>query len=156
MTPEWVAQLWRQVYEELYLPDPEGYFLTDEELQRTELNNKPYRMPIKAETELRDLIAWELIGTYDADNDNEPFSDFVEYTATDVKKAYKSTLSRYDSRLIGKALKLLCDEYRPLDITGHGATYRTEHGRAVFTIPHIKNREDEDTSTRPSRYNGWQ
>ena len=156
MTPEWVAQLWRQVYEKLYLPDPEGYFLTDEELQRTELNNKPYRMPIKAETELRDLIAWELIGTYDADNDNEPFSDFVEYTATDVKKAYKSTLSRYDSRLIGKALKLLCDEYRPLDITGYGATYRTEHGRAVFTIPRIKNREDEDTSTRPSRYNGWQ
>ena len=156
MMPEWVAQLWRQVYEELYLPDPEGYFLTDEELQRTELNNKPYRMPIKAETELRDLIEWEKIGTYSADADNEPFSDFVEYTATDVKKAYKSTLSRYDSRPIGKALKLLCDEYRPLDITGYGATYRTVHGRAVFTIPRIKNREDEDTSTRPSRYNGWQ
>ena len=154
MTPEWTAQLWRQVYDQLYLPNPEGYYMTDDELRQTEENNAPYRMPIKAETELRDLIAWEKIGTYDADNN--PFEDFVEYTATDIKKAYQRTLSKHDSRPIGKALKLLCDEYRPFDITGRGARYRIVHGRAVFTIPRITNREDEDTSTRPSRYNGWQ
>ena len=156
MTPEWVAQLWKQVYEKLYLPDPEGYFLTDEDLQRTEQNNKPYRMPIQAETELRDLIDWYKIGTYDADNDNEPFDDFEEYTATDLKKAYYRTLSRYDSRHIGKAMKLLCEEYRPLDITGHGATMRTLHGRTLFNIPRLNNREDEDTDHKPARWNGYQ
>ena len=95
MTPEWCAQLWRQVYEELYLPDPESYYMTDEDLRMTEDNNSPFRKTIKAETELRDLIAWAKIGTYDADNN--PFEDFEEYSATDVKKAYKSTLSRYSA-----------------------------------------------------------
>ena len=142
MTPEWTAQLWKQVYEELYLPNPEGYHMTDDDLRRTEENNAPHRVPIKAETELRDLIAWEKIGTYDGDN--EPFDDFVEYTATDIKKAYQRTLSRYDSRLLGKAMKLLCDEYSPRDITGHGPTYRILNGRTLYKIPRLNNREDDD------------
>ena len=146
MTPEWVAQLWRQVYEELYLPDPESYYMTDEDLRMTEDNNSPFRKTIKAETELRDLIAWAKIGTYDADNN--PFEDFEEYSATDVKKAYKSTLSRYSANQIGQALKLLCEEY--------GASSRLLNGRTLYTIPSITNREDEDTHERPSRYNGWQ
>ena len=134
MSPEWTAQLWRQVYDQLYLPNPEGYYMTPDELRQTEENNAPYRMPIKAETELRDLIAWEKIGTYDADNN--PFEDFVEYSATDVKKAYKSTLSRYSANQIGQTLKLLCAEY--------GASSRLLHGRTLYTIPRITNREDDE------------
>ena len=154
MTPEWCCQLWRQVYEELYLPDPEAYYMAEEALRLTEENNAPFRQPIKAETELRDLIDWYKIGTYD--DENEPFDDFAEYTATDIKKAYQRTLSRYDSRIIGKAMKLLCEEYRPLDITGHGATMRTLHGRILFSIPRLNNREDEDTDHKPARWNGYQ
>lgn len=154
MTPEWTAQLWRQVYEELYLPNPEGYYMTDEDLRMTEENNAPFRKPIKAETELRDLIAWEMIGSYDADY--EPFNDFVEYTATDILQAYCKTLRGYHAKDIGQAMTLLCDEYRTLDITGHGARKRAIRGRTMYNIPRLKNREDEDTDRRPSRSNGWQ
>ena len=146
MTPEWVAQLWKQVYEELYLPDPEGYFLTDEDLQRTEQNNKPYRMPIKAETELRDSIAWQTIGQID--DEGYDTCNWQEYTSTEVKRAYKDTLRSYSANQIGQALKLLCEEY--------GATMRIIHGRTIYRLPKITNREDEDTDHKPARWNGYQ
>lgn len=146
MTPDWCSQLWRQVYEELYLRNPEGYHMTDEDLRMTEENNAPYREPIKAEIELRDLIAWETIGQ--TDDEGHELCKWQEYTLTEVKQAYEKSLRLLDGRVIGKALKLLCDEY--------GATIRTLHGRTIYRLPKITNREDEDTSTRPSRYNGWQ
>ena len=137
MTPDWCSQLWRQVYEELYLRNPEGYRMTDEDLRITEENNAPYREPIKSEAELRELIAWDTIGQTNADN--EEICEWREYKAVDVKRAYEKTLRPFDARVIGRALKLLCEEY--------GASYREVKRVKIFRIPKLKNREDEAPAT---------
>lgn len=139
MTPVWCSQLWRQVYEELYLRNPEGYRMTDEDLRMTEENNAPYREPIKSEAELRELIAWDTIGQTNADN--EEICEWREYKAVDVKRAYEKTLRPFDARVIGRALKLLCEEY--------GASYREVKRVKIFRIPKLKNREDEDSQHPP-------
>ena len=110
----------------------------------TEENNTPYREPIKSEAELRELIAWDTIGQTNADN--EEICEWREYKAVDVKRAYEKTVRPFDARVIGRALKLLCEEY--------GASYREVKRVKIFRIPKLKNREDEDTSPRrsPSYY----
>ena len=95
---EWAMQLWRQVYEELYTPTPAGYFLTKEEIAYNERNTQAFRTPMKAQTELEDLIDFE--ECYKP----EP-QGFMPYTASEVKERLQ--LRMYSAEQIGKALKYL-------------------------------------------------
>lgn len=58
LTPEWVAQLWRQIYEQYYLPDPEGYRLTEDEKAELQRRNRKYNKTIPGEIELMDNLDW--------------------------------------------------------------------------------------------------
>ena len=60
MTPEYTAQLWRQVYEQYYLKrGRNGFYLTDDERQFSENNNIQANVPVDGEVELYDLLDWE-------------------------------------------------------------------------------------------------
>ena len=58
MTVEWCAQLWRQVYNELYLPNPTGFYLDDVELKYCQRMNELFTVPVESEIELRDILRW--------------------------------------------------------------------------------------------------
>ena len=55
----WFCQFWRQVYEELYLPNPQGFRLTDEERTRLERDNAKYSKPLAGEIEILDYYNWD-------------------------------------------------------------------------------------------------
>lgn len=55
----WITQLWRQVYEELYLPNPAGFRLTKEEQTTLLQNNEVYSKNLSGEIELLDKLNWE-------------------------------------------------------------------------------------------------
>lgn len=60
MTPEYTAQLWRQVYEKYYLKrGRNGFYLSDDEREFSENNNIQANVLIDGETELYDLLDWE-------------------------------------------------------------------------------------------------
>ena len=95
---EWGMQLWRQVYEELYTPNPAGYFLTEEEQAYNERNTQQFRKPLKAQTELEDYI--DFAECYKP----EP-AGFDWYSASDIKE--RLNLRMYSAVQIGKALQYL-------------------------------------------------
>ena len=57
---DWLRQLWTQVYHTLFLPDPQGFRLTDEERERLEKRNEQYSKPIPGEIEILDQLHWEV------------------------------------------------------------------------------------------------
>lgn len=129
---EWAMQLWRQVYEELYTPNPAGYFLTKEEEAFLNKQNEDFRVPMKAETELRDLIEWEECYNIDP-ADNTPFKVFKEYTASEVKRLLDL---KFDAGVIGKALNYLCNVYPH-------CSRRIVHGSPKYTLPPVPDLTDK-------------
>ena len=55
----WFQQMWAQVYTELYLPNPQGFRLTEEERIKLQADNEKYNKPLPGETEILDKLAWE-------------------------------------------------------------------------------------------------
>lgn len=117
--PEWARQLWRQVYEQLYLPNPEGYYLTDEEQAYNEKNTQQFRKPLKAQTELEDLIDFE--ECYKP----EP-AGFGWYSASQIKE--RLNLRMYSANQIGQALKYLCTLHPHCES-------RILHGKKQYYLP---------------------
>lgn len=58
LSAEWTAQLWAQVYEQLYKTDPQGFRLTPEEREQLQRDNEKFSKPLPGEIELRDRLAW--------------------------------------------------------------------------------------------------
>ena len=114
MTPEWVAQLWRQVYDLYYLRAPEGYYLDAEELAFLERHNAAFRDMLPAETELRDGVDWEDTGTLDWRK------------ASDVMRMLK--LERYGAKKVSKALQAIIKEYPH-------CKYSNTRDRSLFLMP---------------------
>ena len=132
MSPEWCAQLWRQVYDQCYTPNPAGYFLTKEEQAYSEKSNEEFRVPLKAETELRDLINFE--DCYLVDDNGYPINAFAWYTASEVKSRLK--LRMYSANQIGEALKYLC--------TVHPHCERSRsHGKTKYFLPAIAELDED-------------
>lgn len=52
----WFQQLWRQVYEQLYLPNPQGFRFTAEERRELEAKNHFYEKPLPGEIEITDIL----------------------------------------------------------------------------------------------------
>lgn len=59
LSPEWLAQLWRQIFE-LYLTDRQGFRLSTEERQHLTAVNARFEKPLPFEIELRDKLDWSL------------------------------------------------------------------------------------------------
>ena len=132
MTPEWCAHLWRQVYEQYYMPNPAGYFLTKEEQAYSEKSNEEFRVPLKAETELRDLINFE--DCYLVDDNGYPINAFAWYTASEVKSRLK--LRMYSANQIGEALKYLC-------IVHPHCERSRSHGKTKYFLPAIAELDED-------------
>ena len=56
---EWLRQLWAQVYTSLFLSDPQGFRLTDEERERLQKENEQYSKPLPGEIEITEKLHWE-------------------------------------------------------------------------------------------------
>jgi hypothetical protein len=59
LSVEWLKQLWRQVYEQLYLPNPQGFRLTKEEREMLQAHNEQYEKPLPGEIEITDKLNFE-------------------------------------------------------------------------------------------------
>ena len=57
---EWLYQLWAQVYNTLYLPNPQGFRLTREELKQLEEDNQEFYVPVSGEIDIMDKLCWDL------------------------------------------------------------------------------------------------
>ena len=55
----WLQQLWTQVYQTLYLPNPQGFRLTDDERKRLEKHNEQFNKPLAGELEIKDGLLWD-------------------------------------------------------------------------------------------------
>lgn len=55
---EWVMQVWAQVYAQFYLPNPQGFRLTEEERKRLTADNERYSKPLPGEAEILDKLEW--------------------------------------------------------------------------------------------------
>lgn len=98
LTPEWIMQLWAQVYNELYLPDPQGFRLTTTERTTLEKDNEKYSKPMPGELEIMDGLKWD-----------DPEHNWKWRRVMDIKDALRLNLS---AAQIGKALARIatCDE----------------------------------------------
>ena len=56
----WLKQLWRQVYDALYLPSPQGFRLTEEERAWLQKNNEQYEKPLPGEVEILEKLCWDV------------------------------------------------------------------------------------------------
>lgn len=56
---EWLQQLWAQIYETLYLPNPQGFRLTDDERKRLEKRNEQFNKPLAGEVEIKEGLMWD-------------------------------------------------------------------------------------------------
>lgn len=59
LSADWLKQLWRQVYEQLYLPDPQGFRLTKEERERLQALNGQYEKSLPGEIEITDRLNFD-------------------------------------------------------------------------------------------------
>lgn len=90
----WIQQMWAQVYTELYLPNPQGFRLTEEERVKLQADNEKYNKPLPGETEILDKLAWD-----------SPTYQWEWYTVTEVRD--NLMLKPLTTSQIGKVLKKL-------------------------------------------------
>mgnify|MGYP002856976824 CR=1 FL=1 len=121
MTPVWCAQLWRQVYEEIYqVKGRAGFYLTDEQLAYIAKANEEFSVPLPAETELLDLLDWE----------SNPL-EWEYRSATQILR--DCGLHRnYPANKAGEALTRLCARF-------YGADKKRAKGRSTYRVPKPRN-----------------
>lgn len=59
LSADWLKQMWRQVYEQLYMPNPQGFRLTKEERAMLQAGNGQYEKPLPGEIEIMDRLNFE-------------------------------------------------------------------------------------------------
>ena len=60
LSSHWLSQLWSQVYTTLYLPDPQGFRLTDEERAQLQKDNEQFEKAMPGEMEILEKLHWEV------------------------------------------------------------------------------------------------
>lgn len=106
----WTVQLWAQVYEQYYKPNPQGFRLTASERAALEESNEQHAEAMKGETEIRDSFDWE-----------QDKHEWQWYTATDVKRML--ALNNLDAGKIGKALKKIATQNKSEPKHSNGAVW---------------------------------
>ena len=134
MTSDWCAQLWRQVYDTLFMTLGRfGFYLSYDERAYSEKANEAFNVPMTAETELLDLIDFEECYKIEP-KDGLPCKVFQWYTATEIKDRLK--LSRYSAEQIGAALKALCERYPHCE-------RKRSNGRTLYLLPSVQDLRDD-------------
>lgn len=115
LSPEWVAQLWYQVYA-MYRQNRDGFRLTDEELEALQNANHEFEQPLPYEEEISLLLDWV-----------EPKRLWGWFSAAEVAKLLPGVA---DARKVGKALARIIEAHpTPTKST------RTLHGTKQYFIP---------------------
>ena len=135
MTPEWTMKLWREVYETLYLPNPKGFYLEDNEIAFTEQNNERFTVELEGESELRDILRW----TDDTLNTEEYAQNWTWQTLTALKENTQALKDeKVKSPKLGLALMKIIrsfglnpDEFK-----------RRVHGRTEYKLPSTRTKYD--------------
>ena len=131
---EWAMQLWRQVYETLYLPNPQGFRLTRNEQNQLRVRNEAYIKPMAGETELLDKL-----------NFDAPKDDWVWRRVTDLMEAIGA--KSIGAVNLGKAINNLMKHDNRIE-------EKTSGGRKLYLLPPlmdylVDNYRIEDNKDRP-------
>ncbi len=116
ITPDWFKCLWRQVFEQLYLPNKQGFRLTDEEQKQLEQRNAQYYEILPGELELLEYLNWT-------------GEQWDWYTASDVRERME-ILKRYSPEQIGKALSKIARQDTRINI-------KKPHNKKQYYLPYI-------------------
>ncbi len=98
---DWLQQLWRQVYDNHFLKDPQGFRLSRDERSELQIRNSAFEKPIPAETELLDKL------NFDSTN-------WCYYTSSEVVQNLNLP---YSASQVGKALTKLSNRIIKIDVT---------------------------------------
>lgn len=119
MTPQWCMQLWKQVYEELYLKNgSKGYFLTADEVQYSQQMNLDFIIPVKGEIEILEAFDWTC-------------EQKRWFTIMEVKSV-SSTLAYLDPRKVSRAVQMALKKNGIDDISKYK---KVSHGITKFLLP---------------------
>lgn len=104
MTPQWCAQLWRQVYETKYLMDAKGFYLNDSERAFVDSINENFTVELECESELRDSLAWCVDDNTTEDAPIEEYAESWTWRTISELKKHTASLDKLDARKIGRAI----------------------------------------------------
>lgn len=113
LSEEWYMQLWRQVYEQLYLKDAQGFRLTAAEREELQRANMQHNKRLPGETEILDKLDWDASSGWDW------------YRTTDIKENLHLNI---DTRQIGRALTRIAERDPRVE-------QRIEHGIRKYWLP---------------------
>lgn len=127
MTPDWCAQLWRQVYEEFYLAKGRiWYFLSTEEKAFSEKSNEQYTVPLEGEIELREILAWDI--------ESKPLEAYAESWAWITLTTLKERSTKFDKIDTRKLCKAIPRIVRSLGLNPDKFKRRV-NGRTEYKLP---------------------
>lgn len=109
-------QLWRQVYETLYLPNPQGFRLTSEEQKQLGVDNEGYAKGLPGEVEVLDKLNWDA-----------PLNKWNWNTTTQLREEMR--LFSFTSAQIGRVLTKLVDTIDDMKVK------EVSHKSLYFTPP---------------------
>lgn len=94
LSEEWYMQLWRQVYEQRYLKDAQGFRLTAAEREELQRANMKHNKRLPGETEILDKLDWDASSGWDW------------YTTTSIKEMLCLNI---DAGRVGRALTRIAE-----------------------------------------------
>ena len=119
MTPEWCSQLWRQVYETLYLEcGRKAFYLADHERAFVEKANDKFTRPLDAELELMDIFEW-----------GAPYDKWEYRRLSDL--LLDKRLMRFSTYKLSRAVRKILTK-RNIPLEEHT---RLVHGRTEYFLP---------------------
>lgn len=121
---EWLYQLWAQVYNTLYLPNPQGFRLTREELRQLEEDNQEFYVPVSGEIDIMDKLCWEL-----------PVEEWEYVLVSDLAKR----VGGMNSIQAGKLLAKLSEHDSRIKL-------KTVHNKKRYLLPPMNRSEAQFTS----------
>ena len=122
LSPMWIQQFWRQVYD-LWKLNPGGFRLTAAERATLERENVVFKEAIPFEEEIREMLDFDL-----------PSTRWEWWKATD----FKQDLQQFDSPKVGRALMRINNDLFQGGQGGAKAT-KTVHGIKQYLLPRLHN-----------------
>ncbi len=117
LTPEWVIHMWLQVYFQYYVPNPQGFRLTNEEREELLSNNSNYEKKMPGEIEVLDRL--------DFDRDDK---EWFYYSTSDVMTILN--IRGVSSSQLGKVLSKIAKSNAKVEI-------KKSHNITKYKLPKL-------------------
>jgi len=114
---EWVNQVWYQSYQ-MYLENPNGFRMTDTEIQALQMHNKGFEQSLPYELEIMELLDYGMV-----------VDRWECWSAAEVAKYMPGAA---DAKKVGKALAKIVKDYTPPNSPKPTRTY---HGSPQYFVP---------------------